>query len=87
VAEQLSADDQSVIVRHAGVLVDYKNFCAQLDKPELMAAEDREYLGDDPFEETDFKDLSVGYFIGKGVSWTDSFKLARICRYSLEGFA
>jgi hypothetical protein len=87
VAEELSADDQSVIVRYAEVLVQYKNFCALLDKPDQMSAQDLEYLGPDPFEETDFKDLSVGYFIGKGVGWADSFKLARICRYSLEGFA
>ena len=77
--------DEDLQTRYEEQLAHYKEFCRKVAAGE-MTQRDREMLGDEPFDETHFGDLSVGYFAALGVPWADCFALSTLCRYTLPGY-
>ncbi len=81
----LQPGDREIIERNSAALGEYAEFCAKVEAPKLTEQE-LEYLGADPFEETHFGDLSLGFFLARSTSWMDAFRLSSLCRYTLRGF-
>lgn len=73
--------DKNTIEDNQIVLGEFQKFCRDSKK---LTAEQRAYLGDDPWDEIDFHDLSLGFFVAKGVDLIDAYDLARICRYTFQ---
>jgi hypothetical protein len=74
----------ALIAKYPAEIEAFKEFCMQSNKPELWTEEEREELGDEPYEEIDFYGLSLGFFIAKGVKQSDAFYLATTVRYHFQ---
>lgn len=74
----MNADEEKVVAKWTDEVAEFKTFCLSCT---TVAPEDIDELGEDPFDESDFHSLSLGFFIAKGVPWVDAFDLARITRY------
>lgn len=74
----MTDEEKAVVDKWFDEITEFKTFCQSCT---TVAPEDIDELGEDPFEETDFHGLSLGFFIAKGIPWIDAFDLARITRY------
>lgn len=82
---RLDAEEREVVARHEEAVAKFRDFCdTKAGGGNRLTVEERDYLGNDPFEESDFHDLSLGFFIALGVPLNDSFDLARITRYDFQ---
>jgi hypothetical protein len=70
--KELSRSQRSTVKRLFVFVEAFKAFC----RSTADAKED--------FDELDWYDMSVGYFIGKGLPARDAFALASICRYKYQ---
>lgn len=70
---KLDKEESALVLKHNTVLLAYRDFCDNLDE--------------DTYDDVQFHDLSLGYFLGKGVKDDEAFHLAALCRYALNGFA
>lgn len=77
-------ENAAIVAKYPAEIEAFKQFCIQSQKPELWTEEEREELGDEPYEETDFYGLSLGFFIALGVPQVHAFDLARITRYHFQ---
>jgi hypothetical protein len=62
----LVTEEQEVLAKHAALVKEWKTFekkCIDND----WSDEQKDWFGDDPFEETHWGSFTVGWFIGKGV--------------------
>jgi hypothetical protein len=80
----VDANDEAALETYKVAVNAFKLFCAASDKPETWEDTVIDYIGDDPFEEINFYDVSLGFFIALGVPWDDAFRLARIVRYDFQ---
>lgn len=81
---KLSEEESECLLRNKEAVQAFEAFCRGPAQMKGLRPEDYEYLGQDPWEETDFHDLSLGFFVAKGCTMKDCFVLARIVRYTFE---
>lgn len=79
----LTTEDKACLERNAAAVEAFKQFC-QTKVSGNFTPEEVDYFGEEPFEEVNFYDLSLGFFIASGCSLVDCFDLARITRYNLQ---
>lgn len=71
----LDDDERAVIYRNEFAFKRFRQFCIESDSLP-KDSEDKETLDD-----TDWKDMSLGFFIAMGVSIEDAYRLSTIVRY------
>ena len=71
----LDADKRDVIYRNEFAFKRFRQFCIESDSLP-KDSEDKETLDD-----TNWKDMSLGFFIAMGVSIEDAYRLSTIVRY------
>ena len=80
----MTEDDKEILNKWVIEVEAFKQFCIRSNKPEMLTDEEIDYVGKEPYEEINFYDLSIGFFMAKDVPLIDSFKLASITRYDLQ---
>jgi hypothetical protein len=70
--------DKELIEKYRDDIELFKKFCINSSN---ISAADRFEVGNEPYDEVDFYDLSLGFFAARGINIPDTFSLAIICRY------
>lgn len=71
---KLDQKESALVLKHTTALLAYRDFCDKARR-------------EDTYDDVQFHDLSLGYFLGKGVKDDEAFHLATLCRRALNGFA
>lgn len=75
----MTLSDNELLTKYKEVVEGFKTFCSSPVVTGIgMTADELEYLGEQPFDNIYFHDLSLGFFIAKNVLTIDAFKLAMI---------